>query len=189
MIEKNHLDAMYTVSTFEKHYEVKDQLLKMFETCESQRELSKNLSLDIYRSDWFNNEDLEREWVKFFLSSFDKEFSDICKELGYTEYKYMQVWFQQYLTNGIHDWHTHSGHFAHVYYLELPEDGPKTVLVNPYTQAEYIIPDVREGQIITFPSWVIHRSPRNESEKRKTVVSMNFEVRYSPFGSDLVLEP
>ena len=33
--------------------------------------------------------------------------------------------------------------------------------------------EVEEGTILTFPSWLIHSSPINTSDKTKTIISFN----------------
>jgi hypothetical protein len=62
-----------------------------------------------------------------------------------------------------------------VYYLELPTDGPKTVFKNPFNSEEIIYPDVKEGDILTFPSILEHCSPSNNSTHRKTIISFNID--------------
>ena len=65
-----------------------------------------------------------------------------------------------------------------MYYLDLPEDSPKTEWVNPLTRQVHTF-DVKEGDIITFPSWVIHKAPKNESQEMKTIISWNMDVSIS----------
>ena len=60
-------------------------------------------------------------------------------------------------------------------YLELPENSPKTELVNCFNQKEIITPDTREGNILIFPSFVIHRAPILKTECRKTIISFNID--------------
>ena len=61
---------------------------------------------------------------------------------------------------------------ASLYYVELPDKSLTTILKDPETGKE-IIPDVKEGQILTFASDILHRAPRNFSNNRKTVIPFN----------------
>jgi hypothetical protein len=79
-------------------------------------------------------------------------------------------WFQQYEKGDYHIWHAHNDcAYTCVYYVELPEGSPKTTL--RMLGKEYEI-DVKEGQVIVFPSCFVHQSKPNKGE-RKTVISFN----------------
>ena len=97
-----------------------------------------------------------------------------------------ESWFNQYIeeSGAEHPWHHHaeserkSGeknpciNLASIYYVELPDESLITILKDPET-GEEIIPDVKEGQILTFASDILHKSPRNLSNTRKTVIPFN----------------
>lgn len=76
-------------------------------------------------------------------------------------------WFQQYLQASDFGWHEHGGHWAVVFYLELPEMTEATEFLN-YGQF-----DVKEGDVIFFPTFLVHRSPIIKSNKRKTIIATN----------------
>jgi hypothetical protein len=57
--------------------------------------------------------------------------------------------------------------------LDLPEGSPKTQLLNPINQDEIIEMDVKEGDVLTFPSFILHRAPRVDSDVVKTIISWN----------------
>ena len=94
-------------------------------------------------------------------------------KLGYVEYAIDELWFQQYVQGGYHGWHAHGSSFTAVYYLELNADAPRTELVEPYMQGKKIVADVQEGDLLLFPSFVIHRAPKIVSDTRKTIISFN----------------
>ena len=97
-----------------------------------------------------------------------------------------ESWFNQYIaeSGSEHPWHHHaesereagqknpSIHLANIYYVELPDKSLTTILKDPETGKE-IIPDVKEGQILTFASDILHKSPRNLTNNRKTVIPFN----------------
>ena len=83
------------------------------------------------------------------------------------------AWFQQYWQFDKHDWHTHGqAQFANIYYLELPDKNNKTEFFNVLDQKIIKEIEIEEGDLITFPAYIIHRSNTN-SAKQKTVISFN----------------
>ena len=96
------------------------------------------------------------------------------KNLGLTGVRLKQLWFQQYIQNDSHQWHIHESNFTGVYYVELnDEENNKTELISGDTK---LTPEVKEGDICIFPSFVVHRCPLIQSTKRKTIISYNFDV-------------
>ena len=97
-----------------------------------------------------------------------------------------ESWFNQYIaeSGSEHPWHHHADserksgeknpciNLASIYYVELPNKSLTTILKDPETGKE-LIPDVKEGQILTFASDILHKSPRNLSNNRKTVIPFN----------------
>lgn len=78
-------------------------------------------------------------------------------------------WFQQYLQGSGFGWHSHNAHWAMVYYVELPEMTEATEFLH-FGQF-----DVKEGDMIFFPTFLNHRSPEIKSNRRKTIISSNFD--------------
>ena len=79
---------------------------------------------------------------------------------------------KDYQSYNKHDWHIHGlCHFTNVYFLELEDPEIKTEIKDLYgTVINY---SAKEGDILSFPSFLYHRSPTNNSKKRKTVISFN----------------
>lgn len=122
---------------------------------------------NILKSDWFIRDGFKREyWVYFFnlLIPFHKE---IHKQFD-GRFVIGNYWFQQYVNNNTHDWHNHPHcHLSSVYFLELPD---KELLTEFKNGMSY---EAKEGDIITFPSHLFHKSPLNKTNKRKTVIAFN----------------
>ena len=76
-------------------------------------------------------------------------------------------WFQQYLQSSDFGWHQHGGHWSCVYYLELPEMSEATEFLN------YGHLNIKEGDVIFFPTFLVHRSPMIKSNQRKTIIATN----------------
>ena len=123
---------------------------------------------DISNSDWLDSNNEKREWVQYFINNIIYPVGKkLCENLLAKDLIIQNIWFQQYKNNDFHNWHNHPRvQFTNVYYIELP-DGMKTEL-----WGEEDI-DVKEGDILTFPSYIFHQSKVNNTNKRKTVVSFN----------------
>jgi hypothetical protein len=78
-------------------------------------------------------------------------------------------WFHQYFNGDSFNWHNHtSDRMAGLYYIELPETtGTK------FYNTGYV---ATEGTLALFPGWLLHQSPSNDTNKRKTIISFNFKV-------------
>ncbi len=93
----------------------------------------------------------------------------LCDNYGLKREGTNTYWFQQYFQGSDFGWHQHSGHWAMVYYVELPEMTEATEFLN-YGQF-----NVKEGDIIFFPTFLVHRSPSIKSNQRKTVIASNLD--------------
>ena len=83
------------------------------------------------------------------------------------------MWYHQYAKNSVHNWHIHGENYTGVYYLELPDDTPKTELIDQYDKK--ITVEANEGDVVIFPSFIIHRGPKVLNDSRKTIISFNLE--------------
>lgn len=81
----------------------------------------------------------------------------------------IQYWYQQYFKGSSFGWHQHSGHWAFVYYVELENTSDSTEFLN------YGTFNVSEGDIIYFPTFLVHRSPTIASDTRKTIIAGNLK--------------
>jgi len=97
--------------------------------------------------------------------------SELSEMYGLRYDKHSTYWFQQYLQSSDFGWHQHNGHWACVYYLELPEMSEVTEFLN-YGQF-----DIEEGDVIFFPTFLVHRSPTIKSNLRKTIIATNVDFR------------
>ena len=175
MIQKHQIDSVYAIADFEAHSLLKDRLLSLIDMSSATSMINDVDELNVTKGDWPSALDNSRGWFQEIIKELNPHISNVFKEMGFSKFKVNEIWFQQYLGQASHGWHIHGSHYTNVYYLELDEDAPKTVLVNPYTREQFI-PDVREGQTITFPSYVIHKSPDHFFKTRKTIISWNSDI-------------
>jgi hypothetical protein len=174
-VYKHHLDSFYLTFQFSKHLEMKQTMLTLM----AEQSLESLIVKDDYHGDnitkldWSMATNFTRPWVNYFKPKLDALLNDVATVCGYIECHVDELWFQQYKLNDIHGWHTHGSNFTGVYYLDLSDDAPKTQLVNPFNQEQIIMPDIKEGDILIFPSFVIHRAPKIKENINKTIVSFN----------------
>jgi len=178
------LGTTYVVESFPEHGSVKQELLRAIASTESE---SINSPVDTFpvdelkqerdvisNADYFSDTE-NRPYMDVLLeqTSFIQTMTRVFNDLGFTDAKIGTHWFQQYNQNDNHAWHTHGAcNWAIVYYVELPDGAPPTLLYDTHTE-EIIEPDVSEGDIIIFPSNTPHTSPPNTVNGRKTIIAMN----------------
>ena len=101
-----------------------------------------------------------------------------------------EVWFQKYEHNMDHAVHHHGAMgFSSVCFIEYDKNAHKpTTFISPF--ANYITgnlekyePDVEEGDIIFFPSNLLHYAPSNLSNEIRTIVSFNLKIGNSDKNS------
>ena len=126
---------------------------------------------------------LETNWFEFAFSR-----RDIQRYISFVKRKYncrkkvvnvVQTWYNQYSkqSGSQHCFHSHDTcDVANVYYVEMVDKSLRTVLKHPIT-GEEIVPRVREGDLLTFPGYIEHRSPKNYTTNRKTTIA--FDTNFS----------
>jgi len=165
------------------HEKLKDKLLDAISRQDEVERLQGHNN-DITRCDYGPaKKNADREWLNIIKFDLNEHIKQWIKEFGYVSYFIDQIWFQQYATGGKHSWHVHGANFTGVYYLDLPGTTPKTSYVDPTTNKVEHFP-TKEGDIIIFPSWVIHRGPENTTNDMKTIISWNMDVDLSDFYGD-----
>jgi hypothetical protein len=166
-------DFPYVISKFQKHEELKETLLESLNISQS---ISYTDAYDnISKTDWYIDANIARPYLDILFEPLDQHMITVLEQLKHDDFKYQTFWFQQYIRDNTHRWHQHRGtSWASVYYLELEKNGPPTVF-KTLTGEEVIMPDVSEGDILTFPGFVWHCSPINRIDNRKTVIAFNIE--------------
>ena len=186
----------YKVFDVKQHSTTKNVLLKEIEEAYGYECTTTDFKGDylsfISKSNW-NKSDLISPTSKicwpYFLTTEDN-FSFqyfLKKEYGNmgNQWRVESQWYNQYESNSgsDHPWHNHeysnsfgedilTGSLTCIYYLEVIDESLMTVLKHPET-GEEVIPEVKEGQILTMDGKIFHKSPRNFTNTRKTVISFN----------------
>ena len=138
---------------------------------------SVNYDSYISNTDW--DISFNPNWFEFSLSYADRIrfFNFIMKRYKSKKMILRGSWFNQYYPNSgsDHPFHEHNQHVVCIYYVELKDTSLRTVLINPKTNKE-VIPKVNEGELLIFDGRVKHKSPRNYTNTRKTVLAYNFDL-------------
>jgi hypothetical protein len=175
-IRKFPLESFFTIGKLPAHDLLKEQLLDIVSNAEADN-INNHDSYyadQISRFDWSQSKNFDRPWVQLVKPHLDDYLNKLASALGYKNSIIEDIWFQQYNSGDSHGWHTHASNFTGVYYLELDKDGPKTEIIEPSRQSKKFVADVKEGDILMCPSYVLHRSPSSLSNSRKTIIGINF---------------
>lgn len=164
---------------FRQHQEIKDTLLQLISQAEYKSPNVQSAEVNITRADWHDANNMRRDWVQYVAKPLLENLAELYKEIGFDSLEVKEIWFQQYLTGSEHGWHSHSSNFTNVYYVELPEGTPPTQIVSPYDRSQIIEIDAKEGDLLVFPSYVLHKAPVNKSSNRKTIISYNVDAAVS----------
>lgn len=179
-VKLSKLDSYYAVGQLPDHENIKKETLDLIDDAVYFKLHAKDDYYDdsISKLDWDDARDFERPWVKFFMPYIQDYLNSLSFALGYQGAIIDEIWFQQYKNLDSHGWHTHGSNFTGVYYLEFDERSPKTEIIEPSHQNRKIIPDIKEGSVLIFPSYTIHRAPRIYNDIRKTIISFNYVVNF-----------
>lgn len=167
-----NIDNLFFISDVENHENNKKALLEEIEKmgrftfCNKKQNIS-NTNFHIKDGAIEDTTVFDSIFVHIALAHLEQ----IRKRFEYEEMFLENYWYQQYEKNDYHGWHNHNRCiFSSVYYVELPDGCSKTTFMIDGKEKQI---DVKEGQILTFASYIRHCSKPNKSDKRKTVIAFN----------------
>ena len=158
------------IQKVKEHKSIKSQLLKIINSYDNsifkRSIINQTFSENISKTD-YNLEDESKEYKNIIISSI----VPYTYKQSYISQTIDNIWFQQYEKGDTHGWHIHPNcHYSHIYFLDLPIRKYSTEFF--YDNKIHKV-DVKEGDLISFSSTIIHRSPIIEEDTRKTIVSFN----------------
>ena len=158
------------IQKVKEHKSIKSQLLKIinsYDNLTSKRSIiDQTFSENISKTD-YNLEDESKEYKNIIISNI----VPYTYKQSYISQTIDNIWFQQYQKGDTHGWHIHPNcHYSHIYFLDLPIRKYSTEFF--YDNKIHKV-DVKEGDLISFSSTIIHRSPIIEEDTRKIIVSFN----------------
>ena len=170
-MEVKHLNSFILKNKVKRHDEVKHKLIDLITNNESD-----STEYDggfISRTDYHLDENHTRTYLPLFFEIIEPILQEQAKFFLSKEANVHHAWFQQYYMYDKHNWHNHGkSNFASIYYLELPDTNMKTQFFDILDKKIIDNIDIEEGDLITFPAYIIHRSNTNTLLK-KTIISYN----------------
>jgi len=161
----------------ETHEELKRAILPLIESDPIEPRLSKKEK--IYKTD-YDQILQEKEWRNVFYKHIHPYMEAASKEMKADSWQIHAAWYQWYEEGDFHGTHTHGGcSFTNVYFLELPTDSAKTTIYADSGDTVVDLPEVKEGDVITFPAACIHESLPNKNKNRKLVIAFNADFYVS----------
>ena len=165
------LKSFYIVTDIKEHQENKIKLLR---SIDAMPQSSLSTTAEQVKTDWNLPEDYKRDYLDIFYDMIRPYMQEMVERLKCERWEIHNAWYQVYDKGDRHDWHTHArANYTNVYYLSLPNKSIKTQLYDVVSESIVENIEVKEGQILTFPAGVIHRSPVNETDDKKMIISFN----------------
>lgn len=174
-IEVIPINTQIVKFSFDRHKQMKEIVMTEINKVK-QDYLENDMDKDNARisyTDWGSGTDENRNWYNIFKKDLHTQFLKAANFLGFRNFIAREVWFQSYKKNDLHTWHIHSCNYTGVYYLNYDKNC-KTELYDPIIKKKFSI-DAKEGDMVFFPSFIIHRSPRKNNIKNKTIISWNID--------------
>jgi len=173
MLIINSKPFYHIVINIDNYKEHKEALLNLINNARSNA-IYKTVKTD------FELDDANYQYKELFLSMIKQHMIKLKQELSFSEYKaklqITRLWFQQYNKSNYHKWHSHADcNYSNVFYLENDAD-IRTEFYDYVSKKTYDI-EVKEGDLLVFPSYLIHKSKPNNSDKRKTVIAFNINIK------------
>tara|TARA_B100001094_G_scaffold199624_1_gene193697 strand:- start:40 stop:582 length:543 start_codon:yes stop_codon:yes gene_type:complete len=159
--------------TLQSHYEIKESILSYIDLYDQIGECTDKIT----KTDFFDP-NRRSQYMDIFFNSEGAELlrQDICQKYGVTNFYTSGCWFQQYHNNDSHGWHLHGKNTVSMsYLLELDDSKHSTEFVDIEKKKTFQL-NVSEGDVIIFPSHIIHRSPIITSDGRKTTIAINLDL-------------
>ena len=167
-----NIEVPIIIKKFDHHEEIKDELLSIINNHES---VYFSNDWDKVRTDYYVE---KRDYANLLLPKINIFLENVfANNLNFKTYMKNEMislfWFQQYNVLDTHDWHIHERSMYNlIYYVEKSDNCPSTELKSPVSD-KIFSPNVNEGDVLLFPSFLIHRSAPNQSDKRKTIIAFN----------------
>ena len=165
------LETFYIINKIEEHKDIKKELLDSID--EIPLNNFKTEYENIIHTDYNLPLNINRKYTKIFYKIIPKYMKKIKDFLCVDKFEMHNCWFQKYKKGDFHNWHIHANaQFTNIYYLEMPDKNTKTILLNILTN-ETININLNEGDLLTIPAFIHHKSKNINNDISKTIISFN----------------
>ncbi len=136
------------------------------------------------REDFYTDYGQDQPWRKVIWEEFIEP--QIRPLLDHTHTKLQDIWAQQYIDQAGFTAHRHQAMgYSCVFYAEFdPEVHWATTLFRPFFDPNDIrnvndvfTPKVTQGDIIVFPSWMMHQATPSDTQVPRTIIAFNLEPK------------
>jgi len=156
---------MILITKIDNYKKINKDILTLIEKIKNSNQ---HIDNNISNTDVFLPKNYKRDYLDYFYKIIEPYMYKISLKLFSKDWVIHNGWFQQYCKSDYHNLLTHAGaNFANVYFVELPD---KSLATEIYKNKNL---NLKEGDLLTFPAYLYHRSPVNNSNKRKTIISFN----------------
>lgn len=168
----NKIESYIFLYKVKNHFFIKDKILKFIDSQPERNHVGKSENLSK-----FDYEVIQKKYGSILFDNIQEYFEEFKKLFICNKITIHNYWYQQYIKNNFHSWHAHGGsNFSAIYYVELNNNKYQTEFFDTIKKSYINIGEVKEGDILTFPSYLIHRSKKIEENERKTIFSFNFSI-------------
>ena len=128
-----------------------------------------------------NRGQMDVSFMHTFSDIFKKEFEYISKNLQSNEVL-KDIWSNSYKKGDYHIPHNHGSRgYTGILYLRYDDNHhPPTIYFQPWNDVKDVgrfeVPEVKEGSVVIFPSFVQHMSRPNPISKYKRIISFDLNV-------------
>ena len=119
----------------------------------------------------------KKDYIDYFNKNIFEGFAkNFCNFMQMNRIEITDLWFQVYEKGDFHNFHTHMRtNFTNVFYLNLKDKNMNTKI--KLNSKDYSI-FVEEGDILSFPGYYPHSSPKNKYNESKIIISFNMDCVY-----------
>lgn len=122
-----------------------------------------------HQTDYHLSKDIPRLYETLAMPHVLEHMRAFEKQHNFSGIELHHLWFQWYREGDYHDWHVHPYcHFTNVFYINLPD----TSLATRVYGTDIV---VQEGDILTFPSFILHQAPIVDNSE-KIIISFNTNI-------------
>tara|TARA_B100000287_G_scaffold201493_1_gene190318 strand:- start:1403 stop:1945 length:543 start_codon:yes stop_codon:yes gene_type:complete len=164
----------------ENHQQAKEHMLELFSMCGEDKN---GMRTDFFLNDV--NQSLPSYYHTLIMYLYDY-IQDLENQMEFRA-KINSMWYQQTTRGQYHEVHNHgSVGLSCVWYLEFdPSVHQATTFYCPFADpltGDLLqeTPKVKEGDLIVFPSYLLHEQKPNQSDVRRTAVSFNLDGMPKP---------
>ncbi len=128
----------------------------------------------VTKSDWTIPKETPRDYMTVFHNLMRPYMNKIAKRFKCSSWMIHNTWYHQYKSGSDFGWHIHPAcHFTNVYFLDLPSQKEVTEIYDENYKLMKV--KAKEGDLITFPGFYLHRAPKVKTYKTAIVFNSSVE--------------